>query len=240
MRSRLLGIVAVVAVAALAVPAAAALAGSGPARGPHVIPPTRTIAGKTYSQWSAIWWRRALSIPKARNPFLQKGRANCGIGRDDVRFLFGTFATTTTSSGDIVGKARRRCTIPRGTRLFLPTLNAECSTAEGNGKTTAKLRACARALIDPVRRRDLRLIVDGVRLRSFRVGSPLFRVRLPRHNVLGVRAQKTKAVANGFWAMLAPLPRGRHRVTFGGSVAISPTATFTTRVTYRLRVSRED
>ena len=58
----------------------------------------------------------------------------------------------------------------------------------------------------------------------------------PPDNVLDVPAQTSRVVSDGYWALLAPLKRGKHVVTFGGSVRLTETASFTTRVTYTIKV----
>src|SRR4051794_15121489 len=255
--------IAVVAILAAAVPATAAAptAASHPARGaaggaptapaggvalvraaarPRVIPPERgRIAGRTYGGWSAVWWREAFAIPAGQNPLTESGPANCGLGDGRVRFLFGTFTTTEQPSGKVVGIAHRRCVVPAGALLFLPSINGECSTAEGTAGTAAALRACAKGQEDAVDPSNLRLTVDGVPLTTHRAASPIFTFRLPRHSVIGKPAQRARASADGYWAMLAPLgPRVKpHVLVFGGSVT-SPDGsfTFTTKVTYRITV----
>jgi len=224
-------IAALTVVAALvAAPAAGADASRSAGQPPEAIPP--------YERLSALWWQAALSIPRADNPLLEEGRANCGLGQGRVRFLFGTFTSTTGPTGDVVATATRRCSIRQGTLLFLPALNGECSTAEANGTTEAELRACATGLIDPVDPAALTLTVDGVSLPTYRVASRLFEAALPPENVLGVPAQTSGAVSDGYWALLAPLRRGKHVVTFGGSVRLTETTSFTTRVTYTIKVRR--
>lgn len=214
---------------------------------PSVIPPdVGAIEHRTYAEWSAEWWRQGFALPRSSSPFLEEGRANCGLGEDDVRFLFGTFTTATQPSGDVVGVARRRCTIEEDTRLFLPSLNGECSTAEGNGTTEAELRACAAAQAEFIAGGERRLTVDGVELPTYRVASPLFTFDLPPDNILGLAPQRTLSVADGFFAMLDELEERRrpYVVEFGGSLTIpasppNPAFTFTTKVTYRITV-RDD
>jgi hypothetical protein len=232
-------VLATLTVVVVGVSTQAVAQGQGP---PHVIPPRGKIQGKTYARWSAKWWTTAIGIPAPQNPLVQDGpNANCSLGGGHVRFLFGTFTTTEDPNGDVTGTANRSCAIPARTRLFLPTLNGECSTAEGNGNTYRALRECTSTQLDGAHPEDLKLTVDGVALRSYRVASPLFRYTAPAGNILGLDPQRSRAVADGYWAMLTPLSPGTHVVTFGGLVHISATPnstafTFTTTVTYTITV----
>jgi hypothetical protein len=187
-------------------------------------------------------------MPKSVSPFLEDGAANCGLGDKSVRFLFGTFAQQTpTGTNDVVGVANRSCTIEAGTRLFLPSLNGDCSTVGGDGKTEAELRACATALGDFIADAPSKqsLTVDGKELPTYRAASPLFTFSLPQDNILGVVHPKPSlSVADGFFAMLDTLePRRKpYIVAFGGSLRIpasatDPAFTFSTTVTYAITVA---
>ena len=217
------------------------------AKSPRVIPPTSgKIDGRTYGEWSAEWWRQGYAVPTSVSPFLEDGAANCGLGDKSVRFLFGTFAQQTpTGTNDVVGVANRSCTIKAGTRLFLPSLNGDCSTVGGDGKTEAELRACATSLGNFIAEGTQRLTVDGKELPTYRVASPLFTFSLPPDNILGVVHPKPSlSVADGFFAMLDTLePRRKpYIVAFGGALHIpasppDPAFTFSTTVTYAITVA---
>ena len=215
-------------------------------KAPSVIPPTAgRIDGRTYGEWSAEWWRQGYAVPTSVSPFLEEGAANCGLGDKSVRFLFGTFAQQGTPPNDVVGVANRSCTIKAGTRLFLPSLNGDCSTVGGDGNTEAKLRACATSLGNFIAEGTQRLTVDGAELPTYRVASPLFTFSLPPDNILGVVHPKPSlSVADGFFAMLDTLePRRKpYIVAFGGSLEIpasktDPAFTFSTTVTYAITVA---
>ena len=67
--------------------------------------------------------------------------------------------------------------------------------------------------------------------------SQLFNVTLPANNVFGVKEGMTQAVADGWFIMLEPLPKGTHTLEFG-AVVIKPTGeqNFQTDATYNLVV----
>jgi hypothetical protein len=201
---------------------------------PGVIPPSASVSqtGKTYGEWSAAHWQYVFSIPKPTNPLLDETGAKCGLKQSgSVFFLVGTFASTVAPSGDVIGTATRTdCRVPEGKVLFFPILNAECSTAEGNGTTEAELRACATALINGVT--NLAAEVDGVPIAGlqdvmttqFRAQSPPFTFRLSGNNILGLAPQRSLSVADGVYLMLAPLTVGEHTIHIHGEVPLSPPA----------------
>ena len=75
--------------------------------------------------------------------------ADCRTGQSGhVWFLGATFTAVSPEPGVVIGPPRGHCTVPAGTALFFPIIDAECAAAEGNGTSDAGLRTCARATID--------------------------------------------------------------------------------------------
>jgi len=120
-------------------------------------------------------------------------------------------------------------TIPAGTALFLPIVNAECSMIEPDpfhGGDEEELRACANVHIDKTSGRFA--VIDGVpvnNLDAYRVESPLFEFGpLPENNYLkflGVDAPAgatSPSVDAGVYLLLAPLRVGEHVIHFGGTL----------------------
>jgi len=224
-------------------------AARSPAAAPSVIAPDQAVAktGKTYGEWSAVWWQYVLSIPQSRNPLLDRKGANCASGQSaPVFFLVGTFTSTVEVNGDVVGTARRpQCDAPAGKPLFIPILNAECSTVEGNGTTEGELRTCAKGFVDNVT--ELSLEVDGKKMDTFRADSPLFTFNLPQDNILQCPnptagqppvvcpAGQSQSVADGYYALLEPLSPGVHTVRIHGKAQPINDAgnSFTLDVTYK-------
>jgi hypothetical protein len=180
------------------------------------------IATKPAGGLTAQWWQTFLALPKSQKPL-----DRCDLGTGNVIFLAGTTG----------GTATRTCTVSTGTSLLVPLINVECSTAEGDGETATELRACAQK--DFVREfTNLSLVVDGVAvdgLTRFRVQSDPFQFTSVKQNVFGVPAATSLSVADGYWALINPLPSGTHTVSFGGDFG-DPSA-FTTRATYTIIVS---
>ena len=215
---------AVITVAGLALVLAArpggARAGDSGNPNPGVVPPNARPHGQTYGEWSAGWWRWAYSMPADRSPLTDT--ADCSTGQSGrVWFLGGTFSTNPVGGDpqNLVGRARRTCTIPPGTFLFVSILNAEASALEGNGTTEAELSKAAKYL--EAHAVSMEAAVDGVPVNGlgrYRVQSPLFTFGpLPPNNLLRLPAGSTSpSVADGVFLMLNPLPPGRHTIHWGG------------------------
>lgn len=69
-----------------------------------------------------------------------------------------------------------------------------------------------------------------------RCSAPAFSLTLPDQNLLGIAAGKYRpAVADGYYLMLKPLPKGCHTLTFGGAGHFF--GDFTQNTTYHLTVA---
>jgi hypothetical protein len=199
------------------------------------------------------WWNYAFSIdtsnPNVINPFTDATGASCsgnnlvGLQPDNILFLFGTAGeiTTTKGTGGHTGDVRT-CSIPipRGTSIFLPVLNTECSVAEGNGFTEQDLRNACTTITNHAVLSSLEAIVDGKQLlssfgqvqQSHAVTGPGgFQLTIVPNNPFGVtkvitdpnlparplqQPITTLSVADGFWVLLSNLQPGPHTIKFGG------------------------
>jgi len=204
---------------------------------PAVSPVQSRAYGLTYGEWSARWWEWAFSLPLDNSPLF--GTADCSVGQSGhVWFLAGS------------PSPQPHCTVPAGTALFFPIINAECSTIPGDntGDTTeAGLRSCADALANLIDPTTLNATMDGVpltRLSQYRAQSPLFPIGPlpgPSNNNLGFyftgnltpAGTTGTSVGDGFYLMLHPLSAGPHVLHFHGEI---PSFSFVVDMTYYLTV----
>jgi hypothetical protein len=180
----------------------------------RILPPNSRPFGLSYAEWSAKWWQWAIARPTTAHPLFET--ADCNAGQSgNVWFLGGSFVNSTAS---------RSCTVPSGTPIFLPILNAECSTAEPDpfhGNNEAELRACAKGFMDNTA--GLFASIDGSDIQDvgnagrYRVQSPLYSFSGPDNNVMFIPGPVSgQSVSDGVWLMLAPLSVGHHTLHFGG------------------------
>lgn len=208
-----------------------------------VLPPNSHPFGKTYSEWSAEHWKWTYSLPADAHPLTDTADVSAGQS-GPVWFLGGTWAATEDLNGNLIGIVNRTVTIPPGKGLFMPIVDVESSTIEGNGASDAELRASAIYFADHAV--GLSFSVDGTPLQNidqFRVQSPLFTFGpLPENDLLGLPAGSTSpAVSDGYFVMLAPLSAGSHTIHFTGAFVFTQAAdgfdfTFTLDVTYHITV----
>jgi hypothetical protein len=205
------------AVAALIAAMATMVAwGQGGNQNPGVIPPNAKYKGLSYAEWEAKWWQAVFAIPVGafEHPFFT---AEPFGGEDGVTFLVGLFG-----EGNV-----KEITLPAGTALFFPIINASCSVFEPDpfhGDDEQSLRECANGHIDGVS--DVFAVIDGKpvnNIQAYRVESPLFEWGpLPDDNIFqffGLDAPEgttSLAVDAGYYLLLAPLNVGEHVISFGG------------------------
>jgi hypothetical protein len=236
-RNHLIGLTAALIVVALAAAAPAASAGGrrtigdsgGGEKNPRVLPPGSSSFGKTYGEWSAVWWQWAFSFRTDAHPLLET--AGCDAGQTgQVWFLGGSFVNTTVV---------RECSVPAGRAIFFPVLNTECSTFEGppfHGDNEAELRACAAAVTNS----GMFATIDGVAVKtlgSYRVQSPLYHFSAPDGGLFGGPVTDAQSISDGVWLMLTPMSVGKHTIHFGGTQTITGSPPLTLDVTYHLTVA---
>jgi len=179
-------------------------------------PPDSKPYQRTYGEWTAEWWKWFISIPIGNNPLNDPSGERCAVGQNQtgpVWFLVG-------SGG---GKAERECTIPAGRAILMPAINVECSYAEDQSlRTEDDLRACAKSDQDLVT--ETTATLNGSVLQVHRVRSPVFNFTVPADNVFAAPEGPTKAVSEGFWVFIKPLPPGQYELHAGG-LLVDPTVT---------------
>jgi len=232
---RIATIAIVVGLVVLAVPSAMAQS---------VIPPSSVAYGRTYSEWSAAWQQWALSIPVAHHPLFDNG--DCSVGQSGpVWFLGGKFCALNNPNCGTTHVVRS-CSVPTGTALYIPILNAEWSVLEMNDPKfqIADLRSLAASNIDGTA--NLSFDIDGAKVprlkKDFRVQSTAFVFTIPDDNLFNAVGEgpypggaNFPGLDDGVYVMLAPLPVGAHKIHFHGSM---PAFNFTLDITYNVTVGK--
>jgi hypothetical protein len=213
----------------LALTANGAQAGAGNAGNPQILPPDSKPHGLSYAEWSVKWWQWVFSLPANNSPIADTG--DCSAGQSGrVWFLAGSFSATPVT---------RQCTIPPGTALFFPIMNAwadNTACPEWTTFTVEELVGFARWYVDNAGPASCTIDgwpVKGVEVPAtspYRVGAQVFTYTLaPQNNLLanylgplfGVDLSciadgttVAPAAEDGVYLMLAPLSAGRHTIHF--------------------------
>ena len=114
----------------------------------------------------------------------------------------------------------RTCTMPAGRWLFFPVANYVFIITEPE-ETEEIARQAANEYMDSVMSDpdlSIAVSVDGQEVLR-RADSPLFTVKIPEHNVFDsptfdLPAGSYEGVADGLWATVPPLSKGKHTVRF--------------------------
>jgi hypothetical protein len=198
-----------IAVLALFVTASLAMAAQDPNQ--RITNPNGSYQSQSYQELEAQWWQTMYSMPvvNGQHPLLTGGAV---ISNDVVFLVSAPPSSTTNASGTTIN-----VTIPHATAIFVPVVNAECSTIEPppfNGDNEPELSQCANGHIDNTS--GLMATIDAVpvsNLATYRVQSGLFEFTLPENNVLefqGITAPAgptAQAVDAGVYLLIKPLSR---------------------------------
>jgi hypothetical protein len=171
----------------------------------YLLPPDVPVAGRSQLEWSSVWWQWAAMFEWAESPVAdQTGELCAGHQSGDVWFLAGTYETKRTI---------RTCRVPRGKHLFFPLINYVVMPTKAP-VSCESVKITAARMTDGVG--NLVLRIDGERY------GDLARHRQATRECFDIGALSTPPIrmypsaANGYYAMLRPLPPGTHVVDLGG------------------------
>jgi len=207
------------------------------AHAPGALPAKANFQGKSYAEWSQLWWQWAAAMPKGQSALDDTTGARCQLGSmGNVFFLAGVAGTT--EGNPSAPTAERSCTIQTGTAVFAPLLNVEASIDEGNGDTEAELAAVAESVIDDVTVANTTATLDDRSLAPVRTfATDLFPIDFAADNPFGIPVDQTDptfAVADGYYVLIPLLPVGEHTLRLTGDYL---NGTFTVNVLYHLTVA---
>jgi hypothetical protein len=203
--------IAAIASAVVLVSASAAVASLA------VVAPSKTVAGRTYSQWLAKWWQVRLRVPASGAVCQHVGSVEVAIGPTKP-------------------KETDRCSVAQGHAVYVNGPSSECSTVEpppSHGNTDAQLRRCARRGFKAIS--GTHITVDGKPLRhveTWIVASGVYQLHLPVHNFLGAHARSGRSAAYGAGFLLTRMSTGAHVIHETGNEG-----PLHLDLTYRLRVT---
>jgi hypothetical protein len=182
--------------------------------------------GKSWSEWSELWWRWMISIPKDNNPGM--GHDHQGSNQfqynEDIIFLAGSFDIGNCTNHDVK--------VQYGKALFFPLINAINSSSEDPEiKTKEDLLEWSKHDIKIIAKKEL--LINGEPFLPQLVISEPFNVEYPPNNVFNADPGPTTAISCGYWVFLQPLPKGNYKIKASGSCS---SGAINVNVNYRLAV----
>ena len=189
-------------------------------RPPVIAPINSHPRGNTYGEWASKWWQWALGTPASVNPVLDTTGELCAEGQmGRVWFLAATFGG---------GSVERSCTVPKGTALFFPLINAFFG-AFLNDPDEQRTEEFLRAQVE-CSKASLSVEINGKKVKNplrYFEKSPLFDVQLPEDNVFGVGEDVvpelllSPSVDAGYYLFLHPLSPGEHTIKWEAKWEVS-------------------
>jgi hypothetical protein len=192
-----------------------------------------TVAHRPKPKEIFEWWKWALSISDTPgSPHPGKG------GNIDTKQPVGFFCYACTFGSGTDPKRSYHVKDPKK-KLMIPVLTTEATLLENPGFNDQQL--LNKASYDLQNPQDLFLNVDGEYILTLQnalkyyVESAADSVTLAPNNILGLPAKQTRMRCVGYFALLDPLSRGVHEITFGGSAG-PPNDKINTLVNYEITV----
>jgi hypothetical protein len=169
--------------------------------------------GNSYEDWTIKFWQWLLAFPADKSPMTDLTGELCGENQNSSNPVF--FLAFLGG-----GSAVRTCDVPAGKAILVPINVVACFMSElaPAAKTEEELHRCAEE--DESSNPGLFLSVDGREFRDlnkYRVHSRAFDIMLPA-NAVGGAPGADRAVSDGYWVILEPLPPGKHSVHFKASL----------------------
>jgi hypothetical protein len=200
----------------------ALVAVAAPVASARLVPPDARPGGNTYAAWDVIWGKaQAKRSLQSRNSLLAVRGNKCGFAWSQRVWLL---------PASINGLISVECHIPQNMFLVFPV----AGFADWE-KPPAELRASVKEGFSWLKRSEL--TVDGESLGPGHVTkTPIFVVRVPANNGLGVSAGTVSVMSIDRFAVLSPLSRGVHTVSTFGAFELPDGTAFELGMTFNLTV----
>ncbi len=174
----------------------------------QLVAPGTSVEGMSQEDWSRAWWQWAGSFSSQESPIADRTGELCGEKqKGPVWFLAGTYGTQRTV---------RTCKVPRGKYLFFPLINYVVMPRSDRSTTCASaMETAERITNDPA---ALVLEVNGARIGNLAASRQATKKCFDMGALTEEQYKVFPSAANGYYAMLRPLPPGKHVLNFGGAL----------------------
>ncbi len=181
----------------------------------NIFPIESSPHGLSYEEHVKNFWKYMLSVPSDQSPMKDETGEKCANGQSNSN------SSVFYLSGGGGGKFDRVCKVPAGKSVLIPVMTVEVSDKEVPNASVESLSKIAKKDQDSVT--SLYLNIDGREydynyLSKYRTHTDAFDVLFPENAVFGVTPGKSKAVADGYYIITEPLPKGKHEIHFKSSL----------------------
>jgi hypothetical protein len=181
----------------------------------NIYPPGSKPYGLSYEEQIKNFWKWIISFPKDKSPWNDQTGQNCDNGQS------GTNSSVFYLSGNGGGKSERTCKVPAGKGLFIPVSPMEASDKEVPNKSVEELHKISKKDQDSVTSLYLKINdkeYNREALSKYRTHTGDFEVAFPKNAIFGASEGISKAVADGYYIITQPLPKGNHTIEYKSSL----------------------
>lgn len=181
----------------------------------NITSPDSKPYGLSYEDHIKNFWKYITSIPADKNPWNDKSGDNCSVDQ------LGSNSSVFYLSGNGGGRSDLTCKVPAGKALFIPVSPMEISDKEAPNTSIEDLHKIAKKDQDSVTSLYLKIGDKEYKLQDlskYRKPTGDFEVVFPDNAVFGATAGNSKAVADGYYVITDPLPKGNYTITYKSSL----------------------
>jgi hypothetical protein len=181
----------------------------------NITSPESNPYGLPYEEHIKNFWKYIISIPADKNPWNDRSGDNCSVGQ------LGTNSSVFYLTGNGGGRFDLTCKVPAGKALFIPVSPMEISDKEAPNTSIEDLHKIAKKDQDSVTSLYLKIGDKEYKLQDlskYRKTTGDFEVVYPNNAIFGATAGNSKAVADGYYVITEPLPKGNYTVTYKSSL----------------------
>jgi hypothetical protein len=168
--------------------------------------------GEPYKYWTEKWWEWNLAFPKSEHPNVNYSDAKCSMGQKADSPVWYLVQPYPGEEPNYV----RSCTIPQGKAIITAMQAGDCNYGALKTKTDEALIDCAKRGNEGT---VITVKVDNKTYNEYengrRVSSDFFNVTVIPKNIMDYsEVGKFKAMVDGYYIFLKPLPPGKHVVEY--------------------------
>ena len=176
-----------------------------------------SIAGLTYGQWTAQWWKWALSIPSIMNPVVDQTGINAAESQPKhVWFLAGIFYIDEENKKKKI--PLRQCTIPSGMPILIPIVNCAADPIHyPHLEKDEDIINYVSKQVEMVENKECYVNDESIHTERVRSEPKIFELYVHPDFDKFHKGGNTRASADGYWVFLKPLHKGEYTIKFAGA-----------------------